>query len=229
MPTILPSTPEQRLAQLRNLGRKLDLYRSELRKQGGYVPAPIIAGHRMVASVVRELADVIGGTPGNQLANDLRKALASDEGVRDELTRLHDASDTDYRHHAALLRDSALQQAEHARAALNDAAIAIRAERGDALAGAIDRILATLATYTDKHGTDKGGHHQRSMLVAAMLTARHDVPPQEAVELARHGLGDERVDASYQESRDLLERAERIRQDAENLSAATQVPAGETR
>jgi hypothetical protein len=78
----------------------------------------------------------------------------------------------------------------------------------------VDAVLETLAAYVAAYGLDVGGH-QRTILIAALLTARHGLPPAEAVELAHYGIWDDRVDACSRERDELLERARRVWEETE--------------
>ncbi len=78
-----------------------------------------------------------------------------------------------------------------------------------------DRLTETLATYVNEHSCDSGGGHQRTMLLAALITRLFDVEADEAIDLARNAPYDERVCVASDAREELLDRARRARENAE--------------
>lgn len=64
--------------------------------------------------------------------------------------------------------------------------------------------LDALAAYAAEYGSDAGGHYLRSALVAAILADRHQIPPVEAVEMARYEPYEPRVDEAWTEANRLI-------------------------
>lgn len=82
-------------------------------------------------------------------------------------------------------------------------------------ASTADRVIETIAAYVDEHSLDTGGGHQRTMLLAALISRLFDLPASEAIDLARNDAFDERVKVAGQARDHILDRVRHRREAAE--------------
>jgi hypothetical protein len=75
-------------------------------------------------------------------------------------------------------------------------------------ASTADRVIETLATYLNEHSADAGGGHQRTMLIAALISRLFDITPTQAVELARGDAFDDRVKVAERALTEILSRVQ---------------------